>query len=73
MPFNLDSSSLLASLLWGSIGSGFVVYGKKQGEPVTLFGGIALVAVSYFAETALIMSLMSVALIAGIFWLRRRF
>lgn len=69
---NLDSNSLFASLLWGSIGSGLVIFGKKQSEPVLLFGGIALVAVSYFIESALIMSLISVALIAGIFWLRRR-
>ena len=69
---NLDAHSLFASLVWGSIGSGFAIFGKKQGEPVTLFGGIALVAVSYFIESALIMSLFSAALIAGIFWLRRR-
>ncbi len=69
---NFDSNSLFASLLWGSIGSGFAIFGKKQGEPITLFGGIALVAISYFIESALIMSLASAALIAGIFWLRRR-
>ena len=69
---NFDSNSLFASLIWGAIGSVFVIFGKKQTEPVTLFGGLALVAVSYFIESALIMSLVSVALIAGIFWLRRR-
>ena len=69
---NLDAHSLFASLLWGSIGSGFIIFGKKQGEPVPLFGGIALVAVSYFIESAFLMSLVSAALIAGIFWLRRR-
>jgi hypothetical protein len=37
-----------------------------------LFGGIALIAVSYFIESALTMSAVSIALIAGIFWLRRR-
>ena len=70
---NFDSNSLIASLIWGSIGSGFVIYGKKQGEPVPLFGGLALVGISYFIESALIMSLVGAALVAGIFWLRRRF
>ena len=70
---NLDANSLIASLLWGSVGSGFFLYGKKQGEPVPLFGGLALVAISYFIESALIMSLVGAALVAGIFWLRRRF
>ena len=73
MPFNLDANSLIASLIWGSIGSGFVIYGKKQSEPITLFGGLALVGISYFIESALIMSLVGAALVAGIFWLRRRF
>lgn len=72
-PMNFDSNSLIASLIWGSIGSGFVIYGKKQGEPVPLFGGLALVGISYFIESALIMSLVGAALVAGIFWLRRRF
>ena len=70
---NFDSSSLFASLIWGSVGSVFVIFGKKQTEPVTLFGGLALVAISYFIESALIMSLVGAALVAGIFWLRRRF
>ena len=65
--------TLIASLIWGSIGSGFFIYGKKQSEPITLFGGLALVAISYFIESALIMSLVGAALVAGIFWLRRRF
>ena len=70
---NLDSNSLFASLLWGAVGSVFVIFGKKQAEPITLFGGLALVGISYFIESALIMSLVGAALVAGIFWLRRRF
>lgn len=63
----------MASLVWGSVGLGFAVFGKKQGEWVTLSGGIALMAVSYFIGSALYMSLVSVLLIAAVIWLRRRF
>ena len=70
---NLGSSSFLfASLIWGSIGIGFAIYGKKQREPGPLVGGIALVAISYFISSALLMSLVGVALVAGIVWYQRQ-
>jgi hypothetical protein len=69
-----DTSTLVASLIWGSIGTGFFVYGKKQQQWVPCLGGVALVAVSYFvADSALWMSLIGVGIIAAIFGLRGRF
>ena len=63
-PANLfHTDFLLSSLLWGSIGVGCVIYGKKQTEAVPLIGGMALVAVSYFIPSALWMSLVSLSLI----------
>jgi hypothetical protein len=70
---NLDAGTLIASLIWGSVGSGFAIYGWKQKRPVPLFGGIALVGVSYFIGSALAMSVVSLLLIAAIIWLRDRF
>lgn len=67
---NLDT--LWASVLWGAIGSGFALYGKKQGKTVPLIGGLALIGVTYFCETALVMSVVGVALTAGIWWLTKR-
>lgn len=72
--FTFDTSTLVASLIWGSVGSGFFIYGKKQQEWVPCFGGAALVGVSYFAaDSALWMSLISIGIIAAIFLLRKRF
>jgi hypothetical protein len=68
-----DSSTLIASLIWGSVGLGFAIYGKKQQDAPPLFGGIALIAVSYFIGSALLMSLAAAGIIAAIFWLRGRF
>ena len=65
-PANLfHTDSLLSSLVWGSIGVGCVIYGKKQTEAVSLIGGLALVAVSYLVSSALWMSLVSLLLIGG--------
>lgn len=64
--------SLVASLIWGSIGLGFFIYGKKQQALVPLFGGILLMGISYFVESALVMSLIGVALVAGMVWLQRQ-
>ena len=64
-------STLLASLIWGAIGSGFAIYGWKQQKAVALAGGVALVAVSYVVTDALWMSVTSVAIIAATIYLRR--
>jgi hypothetical protein len=71
--FNVNASTLIASLIWGSVGMGFCIYGKKQGAMFQLFGGIIMVALSYFVASALYMTLACVGLIALIFWLNRRF
>jgi hypothetical protein len=66
-----SSSSLFASLIWGSIGLGFAIYGKKQRAMAPLLGGILLMALSYFIGSALVMSLVGGALVAGIVWVGR--
>ena len=62
------SSTLFASLIWGSIGLGFAIYGKKQRATAPLVGGILLMGISYVIASALLMSLVGVALVAGIVW-----
>lgn len=68
--FNLNSGFLLASLFWSSVGVGFTVYGRKQGELIPLLGGIALIAISFFG-TVIEMSLIGIGIIAAVFWIRR--
>lgn len=67
-----DAKFLFASLLWGSIGVGYCIYGKKQQEIVPFLGGVALIAVSYLVSSALLMSLISLALIVVVYVLVRR-
>jgi hypothetical protein len=68
-----NSNTLIASLIWGSIGTGFAIFGWKQKSLVPLAGGIALIAISYFIGSALWMSVVAVLLIAAIIGLRNRF
>ena len=68
-----ETSTLLASVFWGSLGVGYFIYGKKQGAMIILAGGIALCAISYLIATALIMSLAGTAIAAGSVWLSRNY
>jgi hypothetical protein len=67
-----NSSFLFASLFWGSVGVGYFIFGKKQGEMMPLIGGIVMVAESYFVSSWLLMTLICVALIAAIYFLMKR-
>ena len=69
---NFDSSTLLVSLLWSSIGSGMLIYGKKQQSIPAVVGGLGLLAISYFIEDAMLMTIAAVVIIAGTWWLVRR-
>ena len=67
-----NPSSLFASLLWGSIGVGYFIYGKKQQSLSPMVGGIVMIAVSYFVGSALLMSLICILLIVAVYVLLRR-
>jgi hypothetical protein len=68
----LTAHYLVASLIWGSVGMGFFIYGKKQQSMVPMFGGLLVIGVSYFIESALYMSLAALGLLAAVFWLKRQ-
>jgi hypothetical protein len=67
-----DAKFLFASLLWGSIGVGYFIYGKKQQEMAPLIGGVAMILVSYLVGSALLMSLICMALIVIVYVLLKR-
>src|SRR5205807_726702 len=49
----LDTSSLLWGLLFGSIGLGFFVYGRRQKRVVPLACGVALMVFPYFVSNTI--------------------
>jgi hypothetical protein len=70
---NLFSPSFLfASLIWGSVGFGYFIYGKKQQSLAPMVGGIVMMGVSYFVSSALLMSLICILLIVAIYMLLKR-
>ena len=67
-----NTNFLFASLIWGSVGVGYFIYGKKQRSGPPMIGGILMIVVSYFVGSWLPMSLTSIAIIAIIHVLLKR-
>jgi len=68
----LNTSFLFASLIWGSVGIGYFIYGKKQSSWPPMVAGVLMIAVSYFVGSALVMSLVCIGLIAAVYFLLKR-
>jgi hypothetical protein len=66
----VDASSLLWGVLFGSIGLGFFVYGRKQRAIVPLVCGLALMVFPYFVSGTLLLVGMGVALMAIPYFVR---
>ena len=67
-----DTKFLFASLLWGSIGVGYWIYGKKQQAMIPMIGGVIMIGVSYLVSSWLLMSLICVALMVTVYQLMKR-
>ena len=63
----------MAAMFLSDLVLGFAVYGKRQGAAVPLFGGVGLVAISYFIGSALYMSLAGAGLVLGMLWLTKHY
>ena len=68
----LDTNFLFASLIWGSVGVGYCVYGKRQQAWVPFAGGILMITASYFIGSALLMSLVCIGLMVAVSALIKR-
>ena len=66
----LDTSSLLWGLLFGSIGLGFFVYGRRQKRVVPLACGVALMIFPYFVSNTILLVILRLALIAIPYFVR---
>jgi len=66
----MDTSSLLWGLLFGSIGLGFFVYGRKQRMVVPLASGVALMIFPYFVSNTIVLVTLGVVLIAIPYFVR---
>ncbi len=64
------SAWLLWGLLFGSIGLGFFIYGRKQRAPIPLLCGIALMVYPYFFSNSWVLVGIGVVLCAIPYFLR---
>ena len=66
----MDTSALLWGLLFGSIGLGFFVYGRRQKTVVPLVCGIALMVFPYFVSNTVLLVALGLVLIAVPYFVR---
>jgi hypothetical protein len=66
----MDTSSLLWGLLFGSIGLGFFVYGRRQKTVVPLVSGLALMIFPYFVSNTILLVTLGIALITLPYFVR---
>lgn len=56
----MDINTIFIGIIFGSIGLGYFIYGKKQSQPVTRFTGIGLMVYPYLIPTASVATLIMV-------------
>ncbi|HPE71717.1 MAG TPA: hypothetical protein PK018_06035 [Candidatus Competibacter sp.] len=61
----MNTSLLLLGVLFGSIGLGYFLYGKKQRAVVPLVCGLALMVVPYFISSTALLVMVG-AVLSGI-------
>ena len=66
----MNTSMLLWSLLFSSIGLGFFIYGKKQKAAIPLLCGLGLMIYPYFVSNTLLLVGIGVALMVLPYFVR---
>ena len=66
----MSTATLLWGLLFGSIGLGFFVYGRRQKAVVPLLTGLALMIFPYFISNTIALVTLGVVLIAIPYFVR---
>lgn len=62
-----DVHFLFASMIWGSVGIGYCIYGKRQQSMIPFIAGVLMIVASYFIASALVMSLVCIGLMVGVY------
>ncbi len=65
-----DTASLLWGLLFGSVGFGFLIYGKRQKQVVPFACGLALMVLPYVVSSNLLLVAVGAALVAVPYFVR---
>ncbi len=68
----LDEHFMFASMFWGAVSGGYLLYARKQREITPLIGGVAIMAVSFMVTSWFWMSLICIALMFGVYYQMKR-
>ena len=60
----MDTSTIIWGVLFGAIGLGFFVYGKKQKAVVPLACGLGLMLFPYFISNVIILVIAGIVMVA---------
>ena len=66
----MSTSSILWGVLFGSLGAGYALYGKKQRALVPFLSGLALMLFPYLIENTYLIVVVGAALAAAPFLFR---
>ena len=67
----MNTSTLMWGVIFGSIGLGFFVYGKKQKAIIPFISGIGLMVIPYFISNVFILIITGIVLVALPFVIKR--
>ena len=67
---HIDSNQLWASVLWGGIGGGYLIYGWRQKASISLVGGVVMSLACFLP--ALPMTLISIGTMVAVYWLSKQ-
>lgn len=59
-----STSTVMWGLLFGSIGMGYLLYGRKQRRGIALLSGVVLCTFPYFVSNAFLMVLIGIVAMA---------
>lgn len=54
----MDTTNIMLSLLFGTFGTGFFIYGKNAGQFVPMCVGLTLMVCPYFITSTLVMMIV---------------
>lgn len=66
----MDSTTLMWGVLFGSIGMGYLMYGRKQRRGIALLSGVLLCVIPYFVSNVFLIILIGISLMALPYFLR---
>ncbi len=60
----MNTTTLFLGLLFGSIGMGYLIYGRKQKHGIALLSGVALCVLPYLVSDIWFITLLGVGILA---------